>query len=85
MWDGPDGMRFDSVGDAMRSLVMQYDALPWDWLGWDGDGHGDDVMRCDVMPCQEVGLDGTRLDVGRDRVTMAMMQCYVMRFVAMPW
>ena len=70
---------------------MRYDALPWDWLEWDGDGGGDgggdgnDVMRCDAMPCHEVGLDGTRLDMGWDRMAMAMMRCYAMRFVAMPW
>ena len=55
MWDGPDGMRFDSVGDAMRSVAMQYDATPchttpWDWM--DFDGMGSDAMRRNAM-----GLD----------------------------
>ena len=55
MWDGPDGMGFDSVGDAMRSVAMQYDATPcyatpWDWMEFDG--MGSDAIRCDAM-----GLD----------------------------
>ena len=42
-------------GDAMRCVVMQYDATPcyatpWDWM--DFDGMGSDAMRRDAM-----GLD----------------------------
>ena len=55
MWDGPDGMGFDSVGEAMRSVAMQYDATPchatpWDWMEFAG--MGSDDMRRDAM-----GLD----------------------------
>ena len=51
MWDGPDGMGFDSVGEAMRSVAMQYDATPcyatpWDWMEIDGM----DLMLCVAMP-----------------------------------
>ena len=50
-----DGKGFDSIGDAMRSVAMQYDATPchatpWDWMEFDGTGS--DAMRRDAM-----GLD----------------------------
>ena len=55
MWDGPDEMGFDSAGEAMRSVAMQYNATPchatpWDWMEFDG--MGSDAMRSDAM-----GLD----------------------------
>ena len=55
MWDGPDVMGFDSVGEAMQSVAMQDNATPchatpWDWMEFDG--MGSDAMRRDAM-----GLD----------------------------
>ena len=48
-------MVFGSVGDAMRSVAMQYDAMsyhatPWDWMEFDG-------MRSDAMRRDAMGLD----------------------------
>ena len=61
MWDGPDGMGFDSVGDAMRSVTMQYDATPChatlsDWMEFYGMGW--DSMLCAAMPWDWIGWDG---------------------------
>ena len=54
---------------AMDVTLIGRDGMDLGWINWD------------------MGLDlvGTRLDMGWDRMAMAMMRCYAMRVVALPW
>ena len=82
MWDGPDGMGFDSVGDAMRCVAMQDDATPchatpWDWMEFDG--MGSDAMRRDAMGLNFSTMDGVDWLWLVARWPLAMAQCSAAR------
>ena len=53
-------------------------------MGLDGMGWDDWIaLCCDAILCDWLGCGGIWL--GWDRMAMAMMRCYAMRVVALPW